>query len=490
MGEASSYSILFERIELGGQRVFMAAAERILILDDESDVTRIWKRIIETANYECIATNDSREALKLLESQPPALFITDLKMPGMDGMEMLRRAQEINPQMPVVVLTGYASLETAVAAVKAGAFDFISKSVSADQLRLMVERALNKRRLELENLHLREQLQRTLGFENIIGESTALGTVLELVRKAARSEANILILGESGTGKELVARATHANSSRAAQPFVPVDCASLPENLLESELFGHEKGAFTGAATAKPGLMETAHNGTLFLDELGELPLGLQVKLLRSLQERQIRRVGGTRQIDVDVRLVCATNRDLGALVAARKFREDLYYRVNVIDIVLPPLRERLGDVELLATYFMRKCKRSADVTARGFEPEAMRALEHYGWPGNVRELQNVIERACALAESESITLAELPKHLRPPVPSSEQPSVTEQSSMEESASNLTLKESKRRWISKIEAAYVEDLLKREGGNVSQAARKAGVDRKTLHRLLNKHGKR
>jgi DNA-binding NtrC family response regulator len=465
-------------------------SERILILDDESDTTRIWKRIIESANYPCIATTDPLEALKLIESEQPALFLTDLKMPGMDGMEMLRRAQEINPQMPVVVLTGYASLETAVAAVKAGAFDFIPKSVSAEQLKLMVERALTKRRLELENLHLRDQLRRTLGFENIIGESAALGKVLELVRKAARSEANILILGESGTGKELVARAVHANSPRVAEPFVPVDCASLHESLLESELFGHEKGAFTGAATAKPGLMETAHHGTLFLDELGELPLGLQVKLLRSLQERQIRRLGGTRQIDVDVRIVCATNRDLGALVAARKFREDLYYRVNVIDIVLPPLRERLGDVELLATYFMRKCKRSGDATVKGFEPGAMLSLEAYSWPGNVRELQNVIERACALAEGGTITPAELPLHLRTPTPLEEQSPLTDEPPMVESANDLTLKESKKRWISQLEAAYVEDLLKREGGNISQAARKAGVDRKTLHRLLNKHGMR
>jgi len=464
-------------------------SERILILDDESDTTRIWKRIIESANYPCIATTDPLEALKLIESEQPALFLTDLKMPGMDGMEMLRRAQEINPQMPVVVLTGYASLET-VAAVKAGAFDFIPKSVSAEQLKLMVERALTKRRLELENLHLRDQLRRTLGFENIIGESAALGKVLELVRKAARSEANILILGESGTGKELVARAIHANSPRAAEPFVPVDCASLPESLLESELFGHEKGAFTGAGTAKPGLMETAHRGTLFLDELGELPLGLQVKLLRSLQERQIRRLGGTRQIDVDVRIVCATNRDLRALVAARKFREDLYYRVNVIDIVLPPLRERLGDVELLATYFMRKCKPGCDAAVKGFEPGAMLSLEAYSWPGNVRELQNVIERACALAEGGTITLAELPQHLRTPAPLEEQSPLTDEPPIVESANDLPLKESKKRWINQLEAAYVEDLLKREGGNVSQAARKAGVDRKTLHRLLNKHGMR
>jgi DNA-binding NtrC family response regulator len=458
------------------------AAECILILDDEPDIARSWVRILESAGYRCLATTDPQEALRLLEAERPDLLLTDLRMPAMDGMEMLKRARGIDPQMPVIMLTGFASVESAVAAVKAGAFDFLSKSFSNDQLKVAVERALTKRRLELENLHLREQLQGRLGFENIIGHSAALQQVLELVRKAARSEANILILGESGTGKELIARAIHANSSRAAQPFVPVDCASLPENLLESELFGHEKGAFTGATTAKPGLMETVHRGTLFLDELGELPLGLQVKLLRALQERQIRHVGGTRQIDIDVRIVSATNRDLRALVAAGKFREDLFYRVNVIDIALPPLRERAGDIELLATHFLRKYGSSGRATVKGFEPEATFALEAYGWPGNVRELQNVIERACALAEGEMITLAELPAHLRTPAPKQDGPGAADV------GRNETLKEAKERWVGQLEAAYVADLLEHSGGNISEAARKAGVDRKTLHRLLNKHG--
>jgi DNA-binding NtrC family response regulator len=384
--------------------------------------------------------------------------------------------------MPVVMLTGYASVESAVAAVKAGAFDYLPKQSSNDQLRLTVERALTKRRLELENVHLRDQLRGVFGFENIVGRSVALQQVLELVRKAARSDANILILGESGTGKELIARAIHANSPRAAQPFMPVDCASLPGNLLESELFGHEKGAFTGAVNAKQGLMEAADHGTLFLDELGELPLGLQAKLLRSLQEREIRRVGGTRQIEIDVRIVSATNRDLRGLVAAGRFREDLYYRVNVIDIALPPLRERAGDIELLAISFLRKYGEGPQATVKGFEPEAVIALETYTWPGNIRELQNVIERACALAEGEMITLAELPPHLRTPARQ------TAESPTAEPADQLTLKEMKERWIAQLESAYVSDLLKQEGGNVSEVARRAGVDRKTIHRLLNKHG--
>jgi transcriptional regulator with PAS, ATPase and Fis domain len=314
-----------------------------------------------------------------------------------------------------------------------------------------------------------------------------LHRALELVRKAARSEANVLVLGESGTGKELVARAIHANSPRAQYPFVPVDCASLPENLLESELFGHEKGAFTGAAAMKPGLMETADRGTLFLDEIGELPQGLQAKLLRAIQERRIRRVGGTREIAVDVRVVSATNRNLRELAARGEFREDLFYRINVIDIVLPPLRDRKGDVTLLAYIFLRNFTEGRE-GPRGFTAEALELLEAYDWPGNIRELRNVVERACALADADMISPADFPAHLAaqsrrsaessPPSPSQ---------AADDDTLKLTLKEAKERWIGQLEASYVAEVLRREGGNVSQAARAAGVDRKTLHRLLNKH---
>jgi DNA-binding NtrC family response regulator len=458
------------------------AKERILILDDEPDVAASWVRILASTGYLCLATTDPQEALRWLESERPDLLLTDLRMPGMDGMEILARARAIDPHLPVVILTGYGSIESAIAAVKAGAFEYLLKSFSNDQLKIAVERALTKRRLELEVLNLREQLRGVFGFENILGRSAALQQVLELVRKAARSEANILILGESGTGKELIARAIHANSPRAAQPFVAVDCASLPENLLESELFGHEKGAFTGAATAKRGLMEAAHRGTLFLDELGELPLALQVKLLRALQERQFRRVGGTRQIEVDIRIVSATNRDLHKLVAEGTFREDLYYRINVIDIALPPLRERADDIELLATHFLRKFSSGPHATVKVIEPEAMIALETYPWPGNIRELQNVIERACALCERDIITLAELPSHIRThPGEVGTSPSLA-------ATSKLTLKEARESWIGQLEATYMANLFKLAGGNLSEAARHAGVDRKTLRHLLTKYG--
>jgi DNA-binding NtrC family response regulator len=458
--------------------------QRILILDDEPDMLENCRRILGAVGYECLTTTDPHVGLKLLETEHPDLLLTDLRMPTMGGLEILKRARAIDPLRPVIMLTAFATVESAVEAMKEGAFHYLAKPFTMDQLKLTVERGMEQRRLAVENVNLREQLRGVYGFENIIGRSAALQQVLELVRKAARSDANILILGESGTGKELVARAIHANSGRAAQPFVPVDCASLPENLLESELFGHERGAFTGAMNAKLGLMELADTGTLFLDEIGELPAGLQAKLLRALQEREIRHVGGTRQIPVDIRVVSATNRDLKNQLPDGDFREDLYYRINVVDIPLPPLRERKGDITLLAHFSLKKFTEKSGNPIHGFEPEVLAALEAYAWPGNVRELQNVIERACALADGERVTLLDLPEHLRSPAP------VGEVAVPSDPGARLTLKEAKERWVNQLESAYVADVLKREGGNVSQAARKAGIDRKTLHRLLHKHSLR
>ena len=458
----------------------------ILIVDDEPDMVENCARILRRAGYRCLTATDSHRALSLLESEAPDVLLTDLKMPGMDGMELLRRARDLDPSLPVVMITAFATIESAVAAMKEGAFDYLPKNFSVDQLQVAVERALRQRRLQVENRNLREQLQATFGLENVIGRSLAMTRVFELVKKAARSEANILVLGESGTGKELIARAVHANSPRAAQPFVPVDCASLPEQLLESELFGHEKGAFTGAIKTKPGLIEVAHRGTLFLDEIGDIPMGLQSKLLRTIQERQVRRVGATSLINVDVRVVSATNRDLREAVTRGQFREDLYYRVNVIAIPLPPLRERAGDVTLLAHAFLKKFGQGR-VTS--FEDEALAALEAYPWPGNVRELQNVVERACALADAEVIKRRDLPDYvlaresLRATTPAGAagvDPRLAETES-------LPLTEARERWMAVLESNYLRDLLDRHGGNVSAAAKAAGIDRKTFHRLVSKH---
>ena len=458
---------------------------RILIVDDEADMVENCTRILRPAGYECLGTSDARRGLDLLESEHPDLLLTDLKMPEVDGMELLRRARELDPALPVIMITAFATVESAVTAVKEGAFDYLPKNFSLDQLRVAVERALRHRGLERENRSLKDQLAQAYGLENIIGRSPAMSRIFELVRKAARSEANILVVGESGTGKELVARAIHANSPRVSQPFVPVDCASLPEHLLESELFGHEKGAFTGAIRTKQGLVESAHRGTLFLDEIGELPQSLQVKLLRALQERQIRRVGGTGLVDVDVRLVSATNRDLREASAKGQFREELYYRINVIAIQLPPLRDRAGDVKLLVQAFL---KRYGHGRVKAVDDEAMAALERYRWPGNVRELQNVIERACALADSETISSRDLPDHVLG-IGEARRPTSTGEAGvvMPDPGTDLTLKDAKERWMAVLEASYLRDLLARNDGNISAAAKAAGIDRKTFHRLINKH---
>jgi DNA-binding NtrC family response regulator len=457
----------------------MSAKPRVLIVDDEPDVVANWARVLGRDGYGCVTATDGERALTLLDAERPEIVLTDLKMPRVDGMQVLAHALEVDPDALVIVITGHGSVESAVEAMRAGAFDYLLKPLpSNDALRLVVERAVERRRLVEENRRLREPLAPRVGFDSIVGKSPAMAAVFDLVQKAARSDANIVIQGESGTGKELIARAIHANSPRAAQVFVPVDCAALPDALLESELFGHERGAFTGADRTKPGMIEVADHGTLFLDEIGELPLALQAKLLRALQERQIRRVGSTKFLDVDVRLVSATSRDVAEQVRKGEFREDLFYRVNVIAIVVPPLRERPGDIALLAHHFLRRYGRNRERALTGIEPETVAVLEAYAWPGNVRELQNVIERACALADGPTIRVRDLPEHVRgrrrpaPALP----------------GKDLPLAEAREAWLRVFAQEYLVDLLRRHGGNISQAAKTAGVDRKTLHRLLAKHG--
>ena len=457
----------------------MSTKPRVLIVDDEPDVVANWARLLGREDYPCVTATDGERALALLESERPDVVLTDLKMPRVDGMQVLARALELDPDVVVIMITGHGTVESAVEAMRAGAFDYLLKPLpSNDVLRLAVERAAERRRLIEENRRLREPLASRAGFDQVIGKSPVMTAVFDLVRKAARSEANILIQGESGTGKELIARAIHTQSARAAEVFVPVDCAALPDALLESELFGHERGAFTGADRTKPGMIEVADRGTLFLDEIGELPQTLQSKLLRALQERQIRRVGGTKFLNVDIRLVSATNRDTAELVRKGEFRDDLFYRVNVITIMLPPLRERAGDVGLLAHHFLRRYARNREYPLEGIEPEALARLEAHAWPGNVRELQNVIERACVLTDGPMIRVRDLPDHVRgrgrpaPAIP----------------GKDLPLAQAREAWLQAFAQGYLADLLRRHGGNISQAAKTAGVDRKTLHRLLAKHG--
>ena len=453
------------------------AKERILVIDDEEDMLENCSRILDRLGYEPLLESEGEKGVGRFEHEHPMVTLTDLRMPGMDGLEVLRTIRRIDPEALVILFTAFATVETAVEAVKEGAFDYIPKPFSADQLQLVIERALTQRRLLEENRRLREQLTETYRFENIVGRSRPMAQVFDLIKKVAASEANILVVGESGTGKELIARCIHANSHRAARAFVPVDCASLPEHLLESELFGHEKGAFTGAIATRRGLFEEANGGTSFLDEVGDIPLPLQPKLLRVLQERQVRRVGGNRFIDVDVRVICATHQNLADMVQKEKFREDLYYRLNVISLPLPPLRDRSGDIPLLAYHFLRKYAVQSGKEVKGIAPETLELLEAYPWPGNVRELQNVIERAVVLAEGEMVTPTELPANLRLPqkVPTAMV------------ADHLSLKKAKQQWVEAFEREYLIALLKKHQGNISQAAKTAGVDRKTIHRLLKRY---
>lgn len=458
----------------------MTSLGKILIIDDEEDMLESCSRILKRLGYETLTEKDPLKALELLERERPDLVLTDLRMPGLNGLEVLKAAKRLDPESVVIFLTAYATIETAVEAMKEGAFDYIPKPFSAEQLRVSIERAFRQKGLLEENRRLREQLEKTYSFENLVGRSLPMLQVFETVKKVAGSEANILILGESGTGKELIARSIHANSKRAGRAFIPVDCASLPETLLESELFGHEKGAFTGAHATRPGLFEFAHGGTIFLDEVGDLSLNLQAKLLRVLQERQVRRVGSNRLIDIDVRVISATHYDLAQTVARGKFREDLYYRLNVISIKLPPLRERKGDIPLLVHHYLKKYSLASGKEVRGVSPKAMELLEQYHWPGNVRELQNVIERAVVLAEGEFITHHDLPEPIKAGGPPASVVPLGE----------LSLKQAKDEKIQAFEREYLQELLRRHGGNISQAAKAAGVDRKTIHRLLKKHGLR
>ncbi len=451
---------------------------KILIIDDEPELLENCRRLLSMSGFHCLTETDPIKALEEIERERPALIMTDLKMPGMDGVEMVKAAKKVDPGAVVVLFTAYASVETAVAAMKAGAFDYLSKPFSSADLELVVQRALEHHNVLQENRNLRSQLQERFCFDKVIGVSEAMQEVFTLVQKVAGSQANVLIRGESGTGKELIARTIHANGPRAGRPFIPIDCGSLTETLLESELFGHEKGAFTGAHATKLGLFEVGEGGTIFLDEVGGMSLTLQARLLRVLQERQVRRVGGTKFINVDVRVISASNRDLKEAVRNGTFREDLYYRLNVVQIALPPLRARAGDVPVLANAFLSQFADAEGKGVQKLDPRTLRLLEEYHWPGNVRELRNVIERAVALADGPTL----LPEHLTEGLRYGEL--------VESRADGSTMKTAKQAIIDAFERNYLVDLLKKHKGHIGHSAQEAGVDRKTIERMLKKHGLR
>ncbi len=399
----------------------------LLVVDDDSGARSALAELLRADGYSVETAGDGFKALGKLEDSTPDLVLTDLNMPGMDGVELLRKVKERDPELPVVLMTAYGGVETAVAAMREGAADYLTKPLNTDELAIVLERAMERAKLRREASDLRSQLKDRYSFDNIVGSSPEMQRVFKSVAQVAPSRATVLLSGESGTGKELVAAAIHHNSPRAGGPFVKLHCAALAESLLESELFGHEKGAFTGADRKREGRFEQAHGGTLFLDEIGEISPAIQVKLLRVLQEREFERVGGSQTLRVDVRVVAATNRDLKEMVQAGKFREDLFYRLNVINLTLPPLRRRPSDIPQLAMHFLKHYAAENGKSVKHLSDDALNQLVKHAWPGNVRELENVIERAVVLAEGETIEVSHLPPELAvaarrggpPPIPGS-----------------------------------------------------------------------
>ncbi|MDA2934157.1 sigma-54 dependent transcriptional regulator [Acidobacteria bacterium AH-259-D05] len=445
--------------------------ERILVVDDDKEILISCRKILEAEGYSVVTAETGEDAIELLSRDPCALMLLDLNLPTRSGMETLKMTRSLAPDTYVIIFTAFAAVGSAVEAIKSGAFDYLAKPFTDDQLLLAIRQALEHRSLSTENVRLKEQLTERFGFEKIIGSSPGMQRVFDLLSKVGDSDANILITGESGTGKELIARTIHATSSRSSGPFVPVDCVSLPDNLLESELYGHEKGAFTGAYKVKRGLLEMANTGTVFLDEIGDLPLVLQPKLLRTLQERELRRIGGDRAISIDIRLLAATNRNLQQEVSQGRFREELFYRLNVVNVHLPPLRERTEDIPLLAHYFLKALSEQYKKPVDSFSPDVIQRFLLHSWGGNVRELQNVIERAILVSNGTSIEIQDLPESLA--VSSYPSPS---------------LKTVRQEAAMTVEKPFLMDLLRRHDGNVSAAASEARVPRKAIYRMAKKFG--
>jgi len=447
---------------------------RILVVDDEESLREVLTIMLHREGYQVeSAANGEQAALRLNENRFD-LVISDIKMPKLNGMELLRQIKERYPETLVLMITAFSSTDEAVEAMKQGAYDYITKPFQNEEIRLIVRNALERASLQKENQALKRELGERFSFHNIVGKSKRIRDVFDLIERVAGAKTSILVTGESGTGKELVARAIHFNSPRRERPIVAINCGAIPENLLESELFGHEKGAFTGATQAKPGLFEVAHGGTLFLDEVGELPTSMQVKLLRVLQEQEIRRVGGTRDIGVDVRLVAATNKDLEAEVEGGRFREDLFYRLNVIRIDLPPLRERLEDIPLLVDHFLGRFAGAAPPTV---SEEMMRILVDYPWPGNIRELENVIERCMVLGHGDQLQPDGLP-------PQMHQASTRATDTIEDLPDDgLDLDA----YLGGIEKRLLEQALDRCGGVRKKAAQMLGITFRSIRYRLAKY---
>ncbi len=446
----------------------------ILVVDDDLAHLTMLKTLLSGWDYEVHEADDGSTAIEKVNSQAYDLILMDIRMIKVSGLEALGKIRAINPAIPIIIMTAYSSVETAVNALKKGAYDYLTKPLDFDELRLTISRAMDHTRLREENRRLRENLGEHFDRRNIIGRSTAMVKLLDTVARIATSEATVLITGDSGTGKEMIAGAIHFNSLRKAAPFVKINCAAITETLLESELFGHEKGSFTGAHRKKDGLFYQAHGGTIFLDEISEMPSAMQVKVLRVLQEKEITRVGGEEVIKVDVRVIAATNKDLTEEMEKGRFREDLYYRLDVVNIKMPLLRDRREDIPLLAQHFLRSFSDKNRKQIKGFTPQAMDLFLKYAWPGNVRELMNAVERGVVLSGSDYLDVEDLPLIFkdRPP----------EQGSVDLMRRDLSLEET--------EKAAILKTLESTGGNKSEAARRLGITRKTLHKKLEKYGPR
>lgn len=455
----------------------MAKKPSVLVVDDKESMLKMLSELLAD-DYEVATSTSGGGALESFRSSPVDIVLTDIRMPDMDGMELLRTVKSESPEAEVILMTAYATVAQAVQAVKAGAYNYLTKPFEPDELRIALEKALEHKQLREEAQILKEQVERKFGFSNIIGDSDPMRRAFELARKAAETDSTVLLMGESGTGKELFARAIHYSSARSSRRFVAINCGAMPKDLIESELFGHVKGAFSGATKDKRGLFMEANGGTLFLDEISELDLNLQVKINRALQEKEIRRVGDTTDIPVDARVIASTNRDLDAALEAGEFREDLYYRLNVFPLQLPPLKERMEDIPALVEHFLRQY--TGDQAA-GYEVESavLELFASYPWPGNVRELQNAVERAVVLCEDRKIDRGLFPFL---------EAALGEYAPEVAAVAALPYREAMDRLTVSCQKQYLTEVLRRCGGNVTRAAEHAGIERESFHRLMRKCG--
>lgn len=447
---------------------------KILVIDDEIEMLNGVKKLLTLSGFDCVTSQDGNKAISLLNDFNFDLVISDLFMPDISGNQIIEQIKKNHPEIPIIIFTAFGTVERAVEAMKLGAYDFIEKPFDSQHLIMKIKRAVELKTLKSEKENLISQLQDKYSFQNIIAKSQAMKNVFDIVEQVAPVDANVLITGESGTGKELIARAIHVLSQRKAGPFVPVNCGAFPENLFESELFGYEKGAFTGAANRKIGFLEYASSGTFFMDEVFEMPAHIQAKLLRALQERKLTRVGGNNLIDFNVRIIAATNKDVQKAIENGELREDFYFRINVVQIHIPPLRERKIDIPLLADYFISKSNDLSKKNISRIDEHVLNIFENYSWPGNVRELENVIQSGSVFCQTDKITLVDLPKYLF---------SASSKSEFEK----ISLTEAKQLAIEKIERDFLLFLMEKHSGNITKVAEESGMTRRNIYRIISKY---